>query len=408
MMLILKLAWRNVFRNARRTILAGLAIGVGLACLILADAVVTGMEENMIRMATDTLLGQGQIHRQGFRKTLEVEKTIVNGQEVLANLEKEPAIKVFAPRVLSVAMVTSTANVSSIMLYGIDAEMEKGVSSVDDVITQGRFLNGEDTNKIVLGEKLARVLEADLGDRLVLTVAQAETGDLSQEMFRVAGIFQFNIREIDGHMAFVPIEKAQEMLGLPGQFHEIAFHFADINQSRNRSLAFWSDYSENGNIAEGWMDIMSELESLLELTQFSILITAGILFAIVSLGIMNTLFMSLYERMFEFGVLRAIGTRPFKMAYLIIFEAGAIALISIAIGYVLGLAVTGYFSFVGIDYTGLEFGGLTFRDKLYPVMTLKQFTIYPIWLFVFTLIVGIYPGIYAARLKPARAMKKSF
>ena len=156
------------------------------------------------------------------------------------------------------------------------------------------------------------------------------------------------------------------------------------------------------------MEIMSELESLLELTQFSILITAGILFGIVSLGIMNTLFMSLYERMFEFGVMRAIGTRPFKMAFLVIFEAAAIALISIAIGTVLGLAATGYFSVAGIDYTGLEFGGLTFRDKLYPVMTAYQFTIYPIWLFVFTMMVGIYPGVYAARLKPARAMKKSF
>lgn len=408
MWLLIKLAWRNVFRNTRRTLLSGLAIGIGLACLILADAIVRGMEDNMIRMATDTLLGQGQIHRKGFRETLEVEKTINQGPDTLKALEDDPQIKAAAPRTLSVAMVTSTANVASIMLYGIDADRERTVSSVDDVMVEGRFLEAADTNKIIIGQTLADVLEVDLGDRLVITVAQAETGDLSQEMFRVGGIFQFNIREIDRQMAFVPIATGQRMLHLPGSFHEIAFHFTDIALSRDRTLPFWSQFSKDGNIAEGWMDIMSELESLLELTQFSILITAAILFGIVSLGIMNTLFMSLYERMFEFGVMRAIGTRPMRMTLLILFEAGAVALISIVIGVVLGYAGTAYLSHVGIDYTGLEFGGLTFRDKLYPILALRQFTTYPLWLFAFTLIVGLYPGIYAARLRPARAMKKSF
>lgn len=406
--MLIKLAWRNVFRNKRRTLLSGLAIGIGLASLIVADGVILGMEQSMISMATDTLLGQGQIHEKDFRKTLEVERVINDYPAVAAALEKEPTIRSFSPRTLSYAMLTSPANVESIILYGIEPEKERTITKISDAILKGSFLSSADPQKIVIGSKLADNLEVEVGDRLVVTLAQADTGDLSQAMFRVGGIYHFNMRDLDNGIAFITISKAQELLGLPGKVHEIAFHFKDISLSRNKSLPFWTTFSTNGNVAEGWMDIMPELESLLQLSQFAVYITAIILFGVVSLGIMNTLFMSLYERMFEFGVLRAIGTRPLKMASMIIFEAGAISIISIIIGITLGYILMLYLGWSGIDYEGLEFGGLAFRDKLFPVQALSQYILYPSMLFVFTLIIGTYPAIYAARLRPAKAMRKSF
>jgi len=127
----------------------------------------------------------------------------------------------------------------------------------------------------------------------------------------------------------------------------------------------------------------------------------------VAFGIINTLFMSLYERMFEFGVLRAVGTRPSGVRRLIVFEAGALALLSIAMGTVLGFGLTFAMSKIGIDYRGIEFAGTTFYDLLYPVLHVQQFLIYPLAVFIFTLLVGLYPARVAGKMRVADALRKS-
>ncbi len=407
MLLLVKLAWRNSFRNKRRTFLAGLAIGIGLGALIFVDALMIGMTGSMIRTATDTFLGHAQIHRKGFRDTLEVEKTIRNSDEILENLKSETEVERFAPRTACIGMITSPANVSSVMLYGIDPPLEEKVSKIDEAIVKGDFLGEDGQDRILIGTKLAETLEVSRGDRVVVTVAEATTGDLSQEMFRVGGIFHFNIREMDGGMAFINLARSQKMLGLGNGIHEIAIDFKESSLAEDRSLDFWDRYSRDGNEALAWTEIMPALSAVRELTKVSIHITAVILFSIVVLGIMNALFMSLYERMFEFGILRAVGTRPFKMALMILVETATLALISILIGAVLGLGASLYFSVHGIDYTGIEFAGVTFREPIFPVVRVYQYYKYPIYLFLFTIFVGVYPAIYAARMKPVDAMKKS-
>ena len=408
MLLLLRLAWRNIFRNTRRTVLAGLAIGIGLAALIFTDALIIGMKESMIRTATDTFLGHGQIHLEGFRSTFEVEKVVNNLDGLLSGLRREEGVSSFSVRTQAFGMITSPANVGSIMLYGIEPQFEKDVSKIDEAIMQGRYLDAGDGQGILIGTKLAETLEAGLRDRVVVTVAQAGTGELAQEMFRVAGIFHFNIREMDGGVAFIPLRKSQELLGLGEGVHEIALHFRDIGLAGDRSLDFWSRYSQHGNEALGWKEIMPELDTAVQMTRFSTLMVALILFGVVALGIVNTLFMSLYERMFEFGVLRAVGTRPLRMALLILFEAGALAVLSMIIGIAIGFAVTYSFSLHGIDYVGIEFGGVTLRELICPVLHFGQFTVLPLYVFLFTLIAGIYPAVFAARLTPAKAMRRSF
>ena len=153
---------------------------------------------------------------------------------------------------------------------------------------------------------------------------------------------------------------------------------------------------------------MPQLEKAFDLAQISKWIVGLILFAVVALVIVNSLFMSLYERMFEFGVLRAVGTRPMAMGRLVVLEAAALAAIAIVLGMLLGLIVLYIMLQTGIDYGGIEYEGVTFRKLLYPVAELRQFVVYPISAFLFTLIIALYPATYAAKLTPAKAMRKSF
>lgn len=407
MLLLLKLAWRNLFRNTRRTLLSGLAIGAGLAALIFMDAFSRGMMENMIVTATATFPGQAQIHREGFRKTMSVDDVIAGSGEIQEKLGRWTTVKAYAPRTVSYAMVNSPSDVDSAMLYGVSPEKEKRVSRLYRAVRQGRYESLAEPNRILIGDRMAKFLNVGLDDRLVVTVAQAGTGELSQEMFRVGGVFSFGMREMDAGMVFINLEKSQQLLQLGRGVHEIAVDFKKLGDASNPGLPFWKAFSQGGNEAVGWGDVFPELKSLTGLIDFSLLLTALILFGIVSFGIMNTLFMSLYERMFEFGVLRAVGTRPVTLALIILFEAASLALVSIAIGMLLGWALTSLFMAIGIDYRGLEFSGVTVKDMIYPVMLAYQYTVYPVWLFLFTTLVGLYPAVYAARLKPAKAMKRT-
>ncbi len=407
MWLYIKLAWRNIFRNKRRTVIAGTAIGIGLASLIFTDALVIGMKENMIRSATASFLGEGEIYRVGFQETQDVEKTIVDLGGVVKRLDGEPIVQHYAVRIMAQGMITSPANMSQVGLVGIEPGSERYLSQFDDALIKGSYFKGDNPRDIVIGDGMAELLEVGIGDRIVVTVAQAGTGELAQEMFRVSGMFHMNVEEMDKGMALIRIEKARDMLHLPGQAHVIALKFTNISYGQDKNLPFWKEYSTNGNEAVGWPVLVPQLQAALQLSSFSTYLVGIILFSVVALGIINTLFMSLYERMFEFGVMRAVGTSPLAIGRLIIFEAGALAVLSIILGSILGLIVTYITAQTGIDYSGIEFAGVTFRELLYPVLEVKQFIEYPFWVFVITVVVGLYPAVYAARLRPAEAMRKS-
>jgi ABC-type lipoprotein release transport system permease subunit len=407
MLFYIKLAWRNIFRNKRRTIIASIAIGIGLASLIFTGALMKGMESNMMRSATASFLGEAQIHGGDFRDTQAVEQTVRNLKQVVTNLEKEPLIDKFTSRTLSMGMVTSPANVNAVLVAGVEPATEKFLSKIDDTLKEGEYFSGDNDMDIIIGNKLAEILEVGLGDRVVLTAAQANTGDLSQEMFRISGIFHLDLKEMDSGMVFIRLAKAQKMLGIGNDVHQVAIKFKDIRTSFNETIPIWETYSRDGNEAVSWTTIFPQLKAVTQMSDISIFMLVVILGAVVTFGIINTLFMSLYERMFEFAVLRAVGTRPGGVRKLIFFEAGALAVISIIIGVILGFLLTLLVTHTGIDYRGVEIAGATFHEMLYPEMTVWHFIIFPVGVFIFTMLVGIYPAWAAGRLRIADALRKS-
>jgi ABC-type lipoprotein release transport system permease subunit len=361
----------------------------------------------MIASATASFTGEGQIHGQEFLQTQDANMTVADLDKVVADLKQEPEVKAFSKRTLSQGMVTSTSGVNPVLLVGIEPETEKALSQVDDVVVEGAYFAGDDPQNIVIGSKLAELLEVGLGDRVVVTVSQAGTGTLSQDLFRISGIYRFNIQDLDGGLAFVRLAKAQALLGLGDRVNEITLSFKEPRVSRDEANPFWTKYSAGGNEALGWTKLFPALKSIYDFSQIGTLIVGMILFAVVALGIINTLFMSIYERMFEFGVMRAVGTRPWGIRKLVVMEAGALALLSIVLGVALGLIVTGIVSRTGLDYKGVEFAGVTITNLLYPVLQVRQFVIYPACVLVFTLLVGLYPAAYAARMSVTGAMKRT-
>ncbi|MDA8129905.1 MAG: ABC transporter permease, partial [Elusimicrobia bacterium] len=211
----LKLAWRNNLRNKRRTFLAALAVGLGLAALIFTDAISVGMLKGLIDTATGTFMGQAQIHRKGFLDTADSDLQVNDGPRLLAELAADPLVARAAPRAVSFAMIASPSNSGSVMLYGLDPGAERGLSRLDRTVKSGDFLK-EDGDTVVIGAKLADTLGVELGDKVVITAAAAGGGDLAQALFRVGGIISSGSRAMDSNFAFIRLDRAQKLLNLRG------------------------------------------------------------------------------------------------------------------------------------------------------------------------------------------------
>jgi len=405
--LLFRMGWRNIMRNRRRTMLTASIIALGLACLILMDAFMVGMMRNMVAIATDSFLGQAQVHAKGFRSELKVEQTLQDLPRVEAMLKGDPSVAAFTERVEVTGMVSSAADAESVALFGIDPAGEKDLSRIAQAVEKGDPLKDAEDTGILLGGRLAQTLQVGLGDRIVVTCAKAHTGELSQEMCRVKGIFSFHSAGMDRDMAFIGIAKARTMSGLPGGAHEVALRFRHGDGSEAYHQDLYRRLSEGGNEALDWSRLMPDMKSAMDLTDYSSALLAILLAALAGLAILNTLFMSLYERLFEFGVLRALGTRPTRLALLVLAESAAMGILSVALGLALGLALTGILSYTGINYSGIEFAGVTFQESIYPQVRALQYTLFPIGVWIFTVVIALYPAVHAARILPAKALHRS-
>ena len=401
------MAWRNLFRNRRRTFLTAAIIAIGLAGLIFTDAIIQGMVSNMVSNATDTFMGHAQVHAERFSLEGKVDQTVVNLPGIESLLRADPSVSEFSERTRAMAMVTSASDAESVMLYGIDPLKEKQVSQIHLILQDGRNLKDSREPGVLLGARLARTLQAKVGDRVVMTCAKAGTGELSQEMLRVVGVFAFHSDEMDRNIAFVGLKRSQKLMGLGPRVHEVVVRFKKGNGSEPGHSALYQALNVGGNETLPWSLLLPNLKVVIDISVYAAFILVFLLAILVALAILNTQFMALYERMFEFGVLRALGTHPMGLAGMVVGEAGCLGFLGVALGVVLGWAVTWIMAQIGIHYTGVEYAGLTFQHDIYPQARMIQYTLMPLGVWVFTVLIACYPASHAYRIRPAKAMHRS-
>ena len=404
--MLLKLSWRNLWRNRTRTLLSALVIAIGLVAMIFMDTMMVGMNTNMVKNATDSLMGHAQMHALSFRDEQDVKLTINNLDQALLQLEKHPDLKARSLRILTQSMLSSSGGGEPVLSLGVDPEEEQLLSKFDEAIIEGEYLDSDSGQKLILGWKLAEKLELGLGDRLVLTATDAESGEMVQELFRLSGIFKTGEEKMDASMVLVARKTLQSMLKLEGRIHQIALRYSKLTQDGTpvNPLNKPDDSSKNELLL--WTELMPSLYMISQMTDLSMAIMGTILILIIALGITNTLLMGLYERMFEFGVIKSIGTTPWQAARIMLFEAICLGFVSIIVGLILALLVTTLFANYGIDYTGIEFSGVTFQEKIYPSYKWSRLVLYPFLILGFTLLASLYPAFKLWKMLPVEALRK--
>ena len=402
---LIMMSWRNVMRNRRRTIITGIAIGAGLASLMFSDALFVGMNAHMIGSTTRTWMGDAQIHRAGFRETARISYTIENPVRIQSMLAADTLVVASTGRLISPASLQSAMEMKPVTLMGVSHLTENQISMLEVAVDTGSYLSG-DSMEIIIGYKLADDMDLALGDIAVLTAATADSGFASR-MFMVSGICKFGSDQYDRYTAYVNIESAESLLGLKGELHEIAIRFPDPMVAMNPDLTFWSTFSPDSNKAEGWPILAPQIASMLRMVNVSLTIMAVILFGLVLFGIINSLFMSVYERMYEFGVMKAVGTSKFSITMMVLLEAFWLGIVGSLIGVILGFGLIEYYATVGINFGDITFSGVMFDKPLYTIIDWSRIWIYPTATLLFTTLAGLYPGIHAGNLNPSEAMRKS-
>ncbi len=402
---LVRFAWRNIMKNRRRTIITGLAVGFGLASMIFYESLMQGMGAHMIESTIGPWMGDAQIHRNGFLDTKKIDLTVNLPDSVFSMLREDSTVNACTARILSPASIASSTELKPVTLAGVDRETDTEVTMLDSAVIAGSYL-GRDSTDLIIGRKLANDLNAELGDVIVITVAQKDSG-LTRNMFFVSGICCFGNDELDRYTAFINLGTAGRMLGIPEEVHEIAVRFRDDVTETDKFLNFTAEFSILGNSALGWPDLAPQINTMISMVNTSMAATALILFGLVVFGIINSLFMSVYERMYEFGIMKALGTRPGTISITIILEAFWIAVISTLTGSTLGLLIVLITSKTGISFGEFEFSGVVFSKPIFPILRFSRIWIYPFFTLILTTAAGIYPGIHAGRLNSAEAIRKS-
>jgi len=370
------------------------------------DGLMLGMTNVMVGGITHTLEGEAQVVRKGFRNNFEVEYTIDDPTSVISQIEENEAVEGFGPRVIIGGMIASSYNTTGSLVYGVDAKQELKVSRISDAVVEGQYLSGE-AREILIGKPMAELLEVELGDRLVITAAAVDTNEITQELFRLSGIFEFGPEEMDKNLVFINLDQAQSVLGMEGNLHQIALRFIDPEDANKADLQLFNQLNDEENEALGWLDLQPSIGAMLEMSSYATAITGTILFLLTSLGVINSMFMSIYERIYEFGVAKAIGTTPWQIIQLVLFEALLLALISCAVGLTIGYFLGDYFSTNGIPMGKMEFSGVLLDGNLHTRLALYQFVNFPVYVTLLTLAAAIYPATFASRIVPTEALQRA-
>jgi putative ABC transport system permease protein len=406
-MLTLKLAIRNLARNTRRTILTVILISFSLSALILADALTLGMLDILVRSVTKNVVGEAQIHKPQFRQNLDVDLYLTDTQNIRDILDQDTTIAAYSERIISGGMLSSSYNVATGLLYGIDAEAEGEVTQLPAAIIEGQYLTGK-SGEILIGNKLAELLEITLGDRLVITLSEANSGELAQALFRVSGIFHFGIEGIDKGLVFTNLEQARSVIGMSHQqSHEIALRFTDPSLATLPSTPVFKRLNSDQLETLNWLELNKPIASIIEMSGLSSIIIGTILFILAGLGVINSMFMSIYERLYEFGVVKALGARPARLAWLILLEAFLIAVISCIAGMTLAYLFGSYAQEHGVPLGEFQVSGIAIDNRVLMRLETYQFVQYPIYVILLTVAAALYPARFAARIVPTEALQRS-
>jgi ABC-type lipoprotein release transport system permease subunit len=400
------IAWRNLWRNHRRSLIMLTAIAIGLWGMIWMTALMRGMVDQMIDSSIRTLSGHIQIHAEGFLDDPSIEHSLppaTDNPALLALLES-PHVTHWSERIRVPAVIRSERDVLGVTLVGINPQQESGLSFIADSVTEGEYLEHAHDSHILVGRKLLERLETKPGRRIVL-MSQDPDNNIAERGFRIGGIFDTELQATETSYVFTGIETARAMLKMGSGVSEISLLGPDYRNLE--ALAADVRMAAGKADTRTWLELDTYMASMLDVMDGVIVIWFGIIFLALSFGLVNTLLMAVFERTREIGLLQALGMPPANILFMVLVESVIMLLIGLLAGNLLSwLTILPIQD--GIDISavaaGLEWAGMS--STLLPAVKSSDVLLANAIVLVLGIAASLFPAWRASRKVPVEAITR--
>jgi ABC-type lipoprotein release transport system permease subunit len=400
-----RLAWRYLWRNHRRTIIMLSAISIGAWAMMFMMALTRGMVDQMISDGISVIPGHVQIHNPAYLDDPSIANRIPYTDAELAEKFDGAGFVAWASRVRVPAVITSERESRGVTLLGIDPAAERSFSFVDYDAVDGRFLESNDDNGIVIGAKLAGTLETRVGKRVVI-MSQDPDNEIADRGFRVVGLFHANMESYEDSFVFIGKHTAQELLHIGDTTTEAVFvgdDYRNVEPVYEKVAA-----AVDGSVTVSrWTEVDKYLGTMLKMMDGFMLVWVVVIFLALSFGLVNTLVMAVFERVREIGLMLALGMKPAMILGQIIIESMLLLGVGLLIGNVLAYASVMPLE-GGIDISvvakGMEMFGAS--SMLYPKLYLKDVVLANVVVLLLGFLASLSPAWRASRYEPVEAITK--
>lgn len=402
--MIFKIAFRNALRQKRRTILTALTMFGGFTLAAISIGWSDGSYSYIINMFTRNLLGHIQIHGKGYLDKPSLYNTIDHYIEVGEKIQSLDGVEAWSPRLYSAGLASVRDKSAAVQVIGIDSEREQEATHFNQKIVKGKPFSNESSQEAILGKGLAEILSAELDDEVVI-VSQAADGSIANDLYRVVGIVKSG-DEMNDRMAFyLPLNVAQELFVLKDRIHEIAVIVKNLNRVDNLTKKIHLLFNNPNLSVSPWQEFAKSFYQAMKADVEGMWIMIFVIILIVAVGVLNTVLMSVLERTREYGVVKAVGTKPNQIFWQVLVEVNIIAVASIVIGIGLSLIINYLLSMHGISLpVSFTYGGVEFKT-LYTVVNARSIYFPAITVILSASLISVFPALRAARIEPARAMR---
>jgi putative ABC transport system permease protein len=405
---LLRLAWRNLWRNKRRTWLTVSAIAFVTVLMVFLITLQLGSYDLMIDSSLRIFTGQMQVQRDSYLEKRQIRTVIPDAQALAEQLRANPALARIgvAVRAQGFALASSANRSFGVQVVGSEPEFEPKVSTIPHQIKNGRWLNGLHAQEAVLGSALAQNLRIQVGDELTLLGA-AMDGSVAATVLPVVGIFESGMRDLDRVTVEVPLATFQEVFGMGRNAHAIVFLAPDLKYLPALHAEVERQIKTTPTLVVlDWERLIPGLKQLTQADWTTGWFMYIALITVVTFSILNTFIMSVLERTREFGIMLALGTTPLRIGALVFIETAFLALLGLGIGVALGLIVAGTLSVIGFTYPGLKelMGQYGLPGLIYPKLSATSVLLGPAVILVFILVAALYPALRIRKLEAVEAI----
>jgi len=381
-----------------------LAMGFAGFIMILFASLMEGLLQTSERNAVAMNLGDIQIHAEGYRDDPDLYKRIENADDLVSKLQQ---VGFYATqRVYAFGLAAAGSASSGVQLRGINLTNEATVTQIHKHVMQGDWLNDIDPKGVVIGKKLARTLGVKPGDEVVI-IGQASDGSMANDLYKVIGILKSVGEDVDRAGFYMKESSFRELMVMPQGAHEIAIMRPDRSADLEAAKAQVAMMAEGYEILN-WRQLQPVIARILDLADAQTIIMVLITYVAVAMLVLNAMLMSVFERIRELGIMKAIGVTPWQLTLLVYAETMIQVTVASIIAFLSGWSLANYYKYNGIDLSaiasGASIGGVAIDPIWRAHVTTEAIVIPIIFLFIIAIVAVIYPAIKAAVIRPVKAI----